>query len=194
VPYVGLTGGIGAGKSSALAALARLGAAVLSTDAVVHELYGTDAVRDAVVARFGDEVVSDGVVNRGELARRAFAAQADREWLEGLLWPLVGGRVVAWRADVERLDPAPRALIVEVPLLFEAGHDSWFDATITVVAPERLRHERAAARGFAALDERSARQLTQEEKAARSTYVVENDGDLAQLEARLSSVLDMLDG
>ncbi len=92
-PFVALTGGIGAGKSTALAALERLGAAVISSDAIVHELYGTDAVRDAVVARFGVEVAPDGVVDRGALAARAFATDADRAWLEQLLWPLVRGRV-----------------------------------------------------------------------------------------------------
>ena len=97
-PFVGLTGGIGAGKSEALAALARLGAATLSTDAVVHELYADPEVRDAVVARWGPDVAPGGVVDRAAVARRAFAAPEERAWLEGLLWPRVGARVAAWRA------------------------------------------------------------------------------------------------
>ncbi len=75
VPFVGLTGGIGAGKSTALAALERLGAAVISSDAVVHELYGGDELRDAVVERWGAEVAPGGVVDRAALARRAFATR-----------------------------------------------------------------------------------------------------------------------
>ncbi len=191
-PCIALTGGLGAGKSTALAALERLGAATLSTDAVVHELYATAAVRDAVVARFGPEVAPAGVVDRGRLAERVFADPADRGWLEQLLWPLVRERVSAWRAATAARVPAPRALVVEVPLLFEAGQEQSYDATLAIVADERLRRERAAARGHRAVDERAARQLSQEEKAARATYVVRNDGDLAQLEHRLSAVLGML--
>ena len=109
-PFVGLTGGIGAGKSEALAALARLGAATLSTDAVVHELYVGPEVRDAVVARWGADVAPGGVVDRPAVARHAFAAPEERAWLEGLLWPLVGARVAAWREEQESHDPPPRAL------------------------------------------------------------------------------------
>ena len=191
-PFVGLTGGIGAGKSTALAALEALGAAVLSTDQVVHELYETEEVRAAVVARFGTEVAPGGGVDRAALATRAFATDEDRHWLEGLLWPRVGERMVSWRDELEHRSPAPRAAVVEVPLLFEAGMESGFDATIAVVAPEEVRAERAAGRGHHALDERAARQLTQQEKAQRATYVVVNDGDLDALRAKLSSVLEML--
>ena len=118
-----LTGGIGAGKSEALAALARLGAATLSTDAVVHALYAAPEVRDAVVARWGPDVAPGGVVDRPAIARHAFASPEDRAWLEGLLWPLVGERVAAWRAEESARQPPPRALVVETPLLFEAGLD-----------------------------------------------------------------------
>jgi dephospho-CoA kinase len=167
---------------------------VLSTDAVVHELYGSDEVRDAVVARFGAAVVPGGVVDRATLAERAFATPEDRAWLEELLWPLVGSRMVEWRAAAEQSVPPPRALVVEVPLLFESGMDGAFDAVIAVIAPEEVRAARAADRGHRALDERGARQLTQEEKAGRSTFVVVNDGSVEELESKLSSVLDMLGG
>jgi len=184
-----LTGAIGAGKSEALAALARLGAATLSSDEVVHELYGTDDVRDAVVARYGPEVAPGGVVDRAALATRVFASEEERRWLEGVLWPLVGARVAAWRAALEQRDPAPVAAVVEVPLLFEAGMDALFDATLAITAPEELRAVRVAARGHAALAERSARQLPAAEKARRATYVVANEGTLGDLEQSLSEVL-----
>jgi dephospho-CoA kinase len=192
IPFVGLTGGIGAGKSTALAALERLGCAVLSTDAVVHELYESDEVRDEVVARFGSDVAPGGVVDRGVLAGRAFAAPEDRAWLEGMLWPRVGARMAAWRESVAGVDPEPRAEVVEVPLLFESGMESGFDATIAVVSDEAVRSERAEARGHQALDERGRRQLTQDEKAQRATFVVANDGSVEELERKLSSVLDKL--
>jgi dephospho-CoA kinase len=192
VPVIGLTGGMGAGKSTALRTLERLGAAVQSTDAVVHELYEGARLRDAVVARWGQEVAPEGKVDRAAVARRAFADEPGRAWLEGTVWPMVGERVGAWLEQARVLNPAPRAIVIEVPLLFEAGMEGSYDATIAVVAGERLREERAASRGHALAEERAARQLSQEEKAQRATYVVRNDGSEEDLERELSGVLDKL--
>lgn len=192
VPFIGLTGGIGAGKSTALDALERLGAACLSTDAVVHELYETAEVKDAVAAHFGPGVLSQDTVDRAALARAAFGSAEQRAWLERLLWPRVGERMLAWRREVEGRAPAPRAAVVEVPLLFESEMEGTFDATIAVTADEQIRERRAAARGHEALDQRAARQLTQTEKSDRATYTVVNDGTEAELEHNLSSILDML--
>jgi dephospho-CoA kinase len=192
VPFVGLTGGLGAGKSTALEALARLGAATLSTDRVVHELYESDEVRDAVTARWGDDVAPGGTVDRGAIARRVFAEPGEREWLEQLLWPRVAERVAAFREAALTRDPAPAAAVVETPLLFEAGMGAIYDATIAVIADERIRAERAAARGHESVDERAARQLSQDEKAQRATFVVRNDGSVHDLESHLSSVLAKL--
>lgn len=194
VPFVGLTGGLGAGKSTALAALERLGATVISSDAVVHELYEGPELRAAVVARFGEQVAPGGVVDRAALAQRAFAGEEDRRWLEEQVWPMVGARVAAWLERARSRRPPPRAAVVEVPLLFEAGLQGIYDATIAVVAEESLRAQRAAGRGHAVVAERDARQLSQEEKAARATYVVRNDGTVAELEDQLSAVLAKLEG
>jgi dephospho-CoA kinase len=194
VPFVGLTGGMGAGKSTALQALEALGAEVLSSDQVVHELYEGDTLRAAVVARFGAEVAPDGVVDRAAVARRAFATEEDRIWLESLIWPLVGARVAGWLEQVRAQEPAPRAAVVEVPLLFEAGLEGLYDATIAVIAEEPVRRQRAAERGHALADERAARQLSQQEKAERASYVVRNDGSEQDLRRALSAVLDKLGG
>jgi dephospho-CoA kinase len=192
VPLIGLTGGMGAGKSTALKALERLGAAVQSSDAVVHELYEGMQLREAVVARWGEEVAPGGVVDRAEVARRAFADEGGRAWLEATVWPLVGERMGIWLAQARALEPAPRAIVVEVPLLFEAGMEGMYDATIAVVAAEELREQRAARRGHALTAERAARQLSQAEKAARATYVVANDSSVQELERELSAVLEKL--
>lgn len=192
VPFVGLTGGLGAGKSTALAALRRLGAATLSTDAVVHELYASPELRDAVVARWGDEVAPGGVVDRAAIAARAFAAPEERAWLESEIWPRVGARLAAWREEVGAREPAPPAAVVETPLLFEAGMEAIYDATVAVIADEDVRAQRAAARGHVALDERAARQLPQEEKARRATYTVTNSGTIEELERELSGLLASL--
>jgi dephospho-CoA kinase len=90
------------------------------------------------------------------------------------------------------LPQPPRAIVIEVPLLFESGMEAGFDATIAVVADEAVRARRAGARGHEAVDERAARQLTQGEKADRATYVVENSGTLHDLEGKLSAVLEKL--
>ena len=193
VPFIGLTGGMGAGKSTALRALQDLGAQVLSTDAVVHELYADKQVREAVVERWGANVAPGGVVDRAAVAARAFAGgEEERHWLEGLLWPLVGARIAGWLEHVRALRPSPRAAVVEVPLLFEAGMEGGFDATIAVIAQEELRRERAAGRGHALADERAARQLSQEEKAGRATFVVRNDGTQEDLRRELADVLGKL--
>ena len=189
VPFVGLTGGIGAGKSTALAALDELGAATLSTDAIVHELLGTGELREQIAGRFGADVVSEGAVDRGALAGKVFESEEAREWLEGLLWPRVGERVAAWRTDVEAMEPPPAAAVVEVPLLFEAGMEAGFDHTIAVVADEAVRAQRAGSRGHQALEARTGRQLTQEEKAQRADFSVRNDGTAEELKAELSRIL-----
>ena len=158
----------------------------------MHELYAEPEVRDAVVARWGPDVAPGGVVDRAAVARHAFAAPAERAWLEGLLWPRVGARVAAWRATESARTPPPPALVVETPLLFEAGLEGLYDATLVVVADERIRATRVSERGQALLDERTARQLTQDEKAARADHVVRNDRDLAALEQELAAVLEKL--
>jgi dephospho-CoA kinase len=193
VPFVGLTGGLAAGKSEALRALTALGAATLSTDAVVRELLGSDELREIVVERLGPEVAPDGRLDRSLIAERVFGDDEARAWLEGELWPRVGQRVTDWKQEVEALDPAPPAAVVEVPLLFESGMEAAFDATIAVVADESVREERAGARGHTAVSERTARQLSQAEKAERADFEVRNDGTLDELKESLSQVLAKLE-
>ena len=192
VPFVGLTGGLGAGKSTALGALAELGAATLSTDAVVHELLATEELRELIVERLGPEVAPDGVLDRSRIAERVFGDDEARSWLEGVLWPRVGERVASWRAGLEDADPQPRAAVVEVPLLFESGMESGFDATIAVIADEAIRETRARARGHASVAERTGRQLSQEEKAARADHAIRNDGSVEALRSELAAVLERL--
>jgi dephospho-CoA kinase len=188
-PFVGLTGGLGAGKSEALRLLGELGAATLSTDAVVHELLQDDDLIQAVVARLGPAVAPEGRLDRAKIAERVFADDEARAWLEGLLWPHVGERVAAWRAEVGD----GRVAVVEVPLLFESGMDGDFDSTIAVVAEESIRERRAAARGHAAVTARTGRQLTQREKADRADFTVRNDGSLEELKQTLSRLLATLE-
>lgn len=189
VPFIGLTGGIGAGKSTALAALEELGCSTLSADSVVAEIQASPEVIEALSTRFGDAIVADGRLDRQALARAAFRTDEDRAWLEGLIWPRVGLRIAEWREQQDQAEPRPRAAVVEVPLLFESGMESLFDSTIAVTVDEQVREARARSRGHAAVDERTARQLSQVEKAERATVAVSNDGTPDALKASLSSCL-----
>lgn len=184
--FIGLTGGIGAGKSEALAALERLGAETLSTDAVTHELYGSEQLRDRLVERWGKEVAPDGAVDRDEVARIVFERPEELAWLESELHPRVGQRVLEWRSS---LDPATEVAVVEVPLLFEAGMGGVFDDVIAVIAEDATREQRLAERGSAGLEGRSERQIDQAEKADRADYVIRNDGSIEDLERELAAVL-----
>jgi dephospho-CoA kinase len=185
-PVIGLTGAVAAGKSEALAAFARLGAETLSADAVVHELLASDRVRDLLVGRWGEEVAPDGKLDRERIGAIVFDQPDQLEWLEQALHPLVGERMAAWRAE---LPPETRAAVVEVPLLFESDLGDAFDATVAVVADTRARVQRAGARGISDLESRERRQLSQEEKAVRATYVVRNDGTIEDLEAGIGEIL-----
>jgi dephospho-CoA kinase len=180
---------MGAGKSAALAALERLGAATVSSDEIVHELLAGDEVRDELLERLGPSVARGGRVDRKAVAEIVFKDDEKRKWLEGVLWPRVGQRIVEWREELESRNPPPRAAVVEVPLLFEAGMEGAFDATVAIVAPEHLRARRAHARKQSGLGGRASRQLSQKEKAEKADYVVRNDGSLRTLEEKLSELL-----
>jgi dephospho-CoA kinase len=186
---IGLTGGIAAGKSEALKAFGRLGAATLSSDAVVHELLESEELCQRLVERWGPEVVVDGGVNRAKIGEIVFAGPGELSWLEEQIHPLVQQRTAAWLLS---LPEEAEFAVVEVPLLFEAGSDKVFDTTVAVVTADEVRRERAAARGHTLVDEREARQLTQLEKAGRAKHVVENDGSVEDLEGALSALLEKL--
>ena len=175
---LGLTGGIGAGKSTALAAFERLGCPTLSSDAIVHALYREPGVRAAVVERFGAGVLGDdGEVARGELAARVFSDDIARRWLEQLLHPRVAAALADWRREQESAHPGA-LLVHEVPLLYEAGVADRYDGVVLITAPDDVRRARVPER----FDERAATQLPEAEKVARADHVYVNDGTPAELE------------
>lgn len=189
--FVGLTGGVGAGKSEALAAFERAGAATLASDLVVHDLLRSDELRRRLVDRWGNGVAPGDEIDRGRVAAIVFDRPDELAWLESELHPRVGERVAEWRAG---LPPDTELAVVEVPLLFETGMEKLFDSVVCVVAERELREERADRRGLSGLDGRSARQLSQEEKAARATHVISNDGSLAELDAKILDLVGELTG
>jgi dephospho-CoA kinase len=183
---IGLTGGIAAGKSTALAAFERLGAATVSSDAVVHELLDSEPLLGRLRERWGEEVAPDGTVDRARVGEIVFADPGELAWLEAQVHPLVGERIGAWLMS---LSPDAEVAVVEVPLLFESGMEGVFDTTVAVVTSDELRRGRAEARGHALVGERDARQLPQDEKARRAAHTVENDGSVEDLERSLGRLL-----
>jgi dephospho-CoA kinase len=186
---IGLTGGIAAGKSEALAAFSRLGAATLSSDAVVHELLDSEPLLGRLTERWGDDVAPGGKVDRNRIGEVVFADPEQLTWLEQQIHPLVGARIGGWLAA---LPADTEVAVIEVPLLFESGMEAVFGTTVAIVTADEVRQERAAARGHALVDEREARQLAQHEKAERAEHVVSNDGSVDDLEQSLSALLAKL--
>ena len=187
--FVGLTGGIGAGKSEALAAFERLGAKTLSTDRVTHELLGDAEVRGALIERWGDDVAPAGEVDRDRVAEIVFGKPDELKWLESQLHPRVGMHVLQWR---EGLGSEVEVGVVEVPLLFEAAMQDAFDATVAVVADDEIRDVRLRERGQGGLAGREERQLSQAEKEERADHVIRNNGTVEELESEVRRVMEDL--
>jgi dephospho-CoA kinase len=183
---VAITGGIGAGKSEALKAFARHGAATVSSDEIVHHLLRRPEVRDAVVARLGHGVVSPaGEIDRGALATVVFNDREALAWLEELLHPLVAAEYLQWREQLAELPDAPGISVTEVPLLYETGGDARFDKVVVITAPSKLRR----ARSEVAMDDREARLIPDAEKVQRADFSFKNTGSLEDLDAFVKSVM-----
>ena len=175
---VAITGGIAAGKSEALAAFARHGAATLSADAIVHDLLAGDPeVRAAIHEHWG--VDPDDRARVGEIV---FRDRAELDWLEQLLHPKTRAAADAWLATVD----APLAA-VEIPLLYETGGEERFDAVVVVTAPPEVRDARRDG-----LAERETRLIPDEEKIARADFAFVNDGSLDELDAFVGQVVEEL--
>jgi dephospho-CoA kinase len=187
---VAVTGGIGAGKSEALAAFARHGAAVVSSDDIVHRLLREDAeVRAALLERYGARVLDEAdQLDRAAIADVVFGEPDELAWLEALLHPRVAREYLEWREQLGRLRNPPRVCATEVPLLYEVGAEERFDAVVVVTAPEDVRKGRTRV----PVDDRSARLIPDEQKVERADYAYVNDGSLAELDEFVAGVLERL--
>jgi dephospho-CoA kinase len=189
---VAITGGIGAGKSEALRAFARHGAAVVSSDEIVHRLLREDReVKQAIVERFGEGVLDgDGEIDRSAVAAIVFRDRDELAWLEGLLHPRVAQTYLDWRDELGRGPDPPAVCATEVPLLYEVGGETRFDAVVVVTAPPELREARTRIRS----DDRAARLIPDEEKVRRADFAYVNEGSLEELDAWVAGVVDQLAG
>jgi dephospho-CoA kinase len=186
---VAITGAVGAGKSEALAAFARHGAATISSDEVVHDLYEDPEVRSALRRRYGDGIFDGEEVVRAALGAIVFADREELAWLERLLHPKVMARTEAWREELARLPDPPRLAVNEVPLLYETGSEDRFDVVVVITAPEAVRVQRAGER----LDAREGRLIADDVKAARADFAYVNDGSLVDLDRFVRDVIETLD-
>ena len=187
--FVGLTGGIGAGKSEALAAFERQGVPVLSTDKVAHDILDDDQVRAALVERWGEQIAPGGAIDRDRVGEIVFADRDELTWLESVTHPRVGAHVLEWR---HTLGQEVEIAVVEVPLLFEAAMEGAFDATLAVVADDGIRDARLRERGQSGLEGREDRQLDQAEKVRRADHVIRNDASLEELDREVNELIDQL--
>jgi len=187
---VAVTGGIGAGKSEALKAFARHGAAVISSDEIVHELLRSDPeVQDAVRERWGASLVgSDGAVDREGVAGIVFADRRELQWLEDLLHPRVVATYLRWREKLAELPDPPAVCVTEVPLLYEVGGEERFDAVVVVTASPEVR----ISRQFRPMQDREQRLLSDEDKLARADFSFVNDGSLEDLDSFVADVVGRL--
>jgi dephospho-CoA kinase len=187
---VAITGGIGAGKSTALDSFRRHGAATVSSDEIVHHLLATDPeVKQALVERLGEEILGeDGAPDRERIAFRVFRDREALEFLEKLLHPLVSREYMEWREQLAKLPSPPQVCVTEVPLLYEVGAEERFDKVVVVTAPRKLRE----ARRGGAVDDRESRLIPDREKVARADFSYVNTGTPDELDAWVAEVMATL--
>jgi dephospho-CoA kinase len=187
---VAITGGIGAGKSTALEAFRRHGAATVSSDEIVHHLLATDPeVKRELVERLGEEILgADGAPDRERIAIRVFKDPDALDFLEKLLHPLVSREYMTWREQLATLPNPPAVCVTEVPLLYEVGADARFDKVVLVTAPAKLREARRGGWG----DDREARLIPDREKAKRADFTYVNTGTPEELDAWVAGVMAAL--
>lgn len=189
---IGLTGGLGAGKSTVGEMLRRRGVHLIKADEVGHRLLEREEVRGDLVSRLGRGILNErGEVDRGRLAELAFTDPEALRRLEELLHPLIWAEIEREVAARRRLDPRAH-VAVEAALLFEAGWADRFDLVVVVHAPLEIRLERARRCGRTLVEARARRQLAEEERLRRADFVIDNGGDLRETERQVERLLERL--
>jgi dephospho-CoA kinase len=189
---VAITGGIGAGKSTALASFRHHGAATVSSDEIVHHLLATDPeVKEKLVERLGEEILGDdGAPDRERIAIRVFKDRDALDFLEKLLHPLVSREYMSWRDQLAALPNPPLVCVTEVPLLYEVGAETRFDKVVVITAPSKLREARRG--GWQ--DDRESRLIPDREKAKRADFTYVNTGTPEELDVWVEGVMATLTG
>ena len=190
--YLGLTGGIGSGKSTAARMFADLGATIIDADAIAKEVLEPGQLGyESIVNKFGDDILdSSGNIDRTILAAKVFENSSKLKELEDVVHPEVAGKVQEIRESL----PADTTVIYDTPLLVEKKLQDQFDQVIVVLAPEPLRTQRLLARGLAERDiaARMSKQATDEQRQSVANYVIDNSGTLAQLRTQVLNVWNQI--
>jgi len=186
---VGLTGGIGSGKSAVSSRLASRGAVVIDSDVLAREVVapGTDGLAEVVKAFGSDVLTADGELDRPALGRIVFGDEAARRKLEAIIHPQVRARA----AEIEAAAPADAVVVHDIPLLVETGQADRFDVVLVVDAPIDVQLERLTTqRGMTETEakQRIASQASREDRLAVAGLVLDNSGSLADLEGRIDEV------
>lgn len=185
---VGLSGGIGCGKSTVLGFFREAGWRTIESDAVVRALLAKDSeVQTQLHARWGEAVFADGAVDRSAVAKRVFSDGGELKWLEALLHPLVRA---SWQASIEQTPDAN--WLVEIPLLFEKRLETRFDLTVCVVSPPDVVADRMVARAYteAQIEQRRKQQMSLEEKIERADHLITNAGSLDFLKQQTTRLIE----
>jgi dephospho-CoA kinase len=186
---VAITGGIGAGKSETLRAFGRHGAAVISSDEIVHDLLRTDSgVKSAILSRWPQAAGGDGEIDRDRVAKVVFGDPGELAWLERLLHPRVVSTYLRWRSGLAKLPEAPAVCVTEVPLLYEVGGETRFDKVVVITASPEVR----ISRHLRPLQDRERRLIPEEEKIRKADFSYVNDGTVEELDAFVSGVIEKL--
>jgi dephospho-CoA kinase len=190
---IGLTGGIGMGKTAAAKHFAHAGIPVFNADACVHDLYEGEAV--ASIERAFPGVTRDGRVDRALLAGRVAGSPARLKELETIVHPMVVKAEIAFLR--EQGEKGARLAVLEIPLLFETGADARVDVTVALSAPQAVQRERVLARPGMTVDRLEhllARQLPDAERRARADFIVDSGTSLADMHKQIDRLIDSLKG
>ena len=188
MPLIGLTGGIAVGKSTVTRLLAARGAVTFSADEAARAvLVRNGTALDRIAAEFGPEMLTPlGELDRARMGRTVFADSEARHRLERILHPLIRSLLLTQIESVQRDLPSDTVVIVEIPLLYESGLETWFEQVVVVTASEAVQRERLRLRNGLSADEISRRLEAQwplDRKVALADWVLVNEGSLQQLNA-----------
>lgn len=190
---VAVTGGLSSGKTAVCTLFGQCNAYVVNADEIVHQLLTLQSpIGKQVLALLGRSVVKNGELDRALIAKKVFKNPLLLKKLEEYLYPTVFEIIERHYQSAKHLNSP--LFIVEIPKLFEAKRESWFDVVITVTADDEISLQRYLSKG-GTVDEyqkRMANQMTVKEKIARSNYIIENNGDLNQLKAAVTKLFHAL--
>jgi dephospho-CoA kinase len=193
VVTVGITGGLGAGKSAAASFLEEKGAYVFDADVVAKELLKSDPeIKKKLIDAFGTDILKNGEIDNERLAKVSFIGEENQNIINDIIHPRV---IAAFREKLEELDDKYELVVVDAPLIFESGFDNHLDHTVLIYTQYKIRLERAIRRGTLSREEilrRMELQMPEEEKRELASFIIDNSGTPEQLKSAMESLYQKL--